>query len=40
LTGSMQLLLQAPLALHSRLSMFSAAHHWVALQLMLSVNGV
>jgi hypothetical protein len=40
LTGSTQLGLQAPEALHSRLSMLSAAHHLVALQLTLSMNGV
>ena len=40
LTGSMQLLLQvAKLKVHSRLSMFSAAHHWVLLQLVESTNG-
>ncbi len=41
LTGSMQLLLQvAKLSEHSRLSILRAAHHLVALQLMLSTNGV
>src|SRR6266516_4355765 len=41
LTGSMQLLLQvAKLKLHSRLSIVSAAHHLVLLQLTASVNGV
>ena len=41
LTGSMQLLLQvAKLNEHSRLSMVSAAHHLVGLQLSLSTNGV
>ena len=41
LTGSMQLLLQvAKLKLHARLSMVSAAHHLVALQLTASTNGV
>jgi hypothetical protein len=41
LTGSMQLLLQlAKLKLHSRLSIVSAAHHLVLLQLAESVNGV
>src|ERR1017187_3546327 len=40
LTGSMQLLLEvAKLKLHSRLSMFSAAHHLVLLQLVESANG-
>ena len=40
LTGSMQLLLQvAKLKVHSRLSMVSAAHHFVALQLTESVQG-
>src|SRR5215472_14409508 len=39
LTGSMQLLLQVwKLKVHSRLSMVSAAHHWVALQLVESTN--
>ena len=41
LTGSTQLALQvAKLKLHSRLSMVSAAHHLVVLQLVLSTNGV
>jgi hypothetical protein len=41
LTGSTQLLLQvAKLKLHSRLSIVSAAHHLVLLQLTESVNGV
>ena len=41
LLGSSQLALQvAMLKLHSRLSMVSAAHHWVLLQLSLSTNGV
>ena len=41
LTRSMQLLLQvASPNVHSRLSMFRAAHHFVALQLVLSMNGV
>src|SRR5215469_4073107 len=39
LTGSMQLLLQLRKPkLHSRLSMVSAAHHWVLLQLVESTN--
>src|SRR5262249_23924196 len=41
LTGSMQLLLQVlTLKLHTRLSIVSAAHHCVLLQLVESVNGV
>ena len=41
LTGSMQSLLQvAKPNVHSRLSMLSAAHHFVALQLSESTNGV
>ncbi len=41
LTGSMQLLLHfAKPYVHSRLSMVSALHHRVALQLSLSGNGV
>src|ERR1700683_4295490 len=41
LVGSSQLGLQvAKLKLHSRLSMVSAAHHLVLLQLSLSTNGV
>src|SRR5581483_2344574 len=39
-TGSTQLLLQEPLLLHARLSMLSAEHHWAALQLVESMNGV
>ena len=40
LTGSTQLLLQlAKAAMHSRLSMFMAAHQRVPSQLMLSTNG-
>src|SRR5215472_1711965 len=39
LTGSMQLMLQlAKLNVHIRLSMVSAAHHWVLLQLVESTN--
>src|SRR6516225_5572319 len=39
LTGSMQLLLQlGKLQVHIRLSMVSAAHHWVLLQLVESTN--
>jgi hypothetical protein len=38
-TGSMQLLLQVPAALHSTLSMLSAEHQWVLSQLIESANG-
>ena len=41
MTGSSQLALQvAKPKVHSRLSMVSAAHHWVVLQLSLSTKGV
>src|SRR5215472_2048858 len=39
LTGSTQLLLQGPEAVHSSESMVSAAHQWVLSQLRASANG-